>query len=172
MTDLDLIAFLRDRLDEDEKLATEAADEGVGVILGRIWAAALDAKEMMQEPDGTEERYLDQQRQQISQAQKMLALGEPRRALRDIDAKRKLLDRFRRAVILRSHPGGKKVGNKHHAALGPVLEVLATVYSDHPDYREKWLVGGTDNATAEPTTAPGSPMDEFEAGDDTDRRWE
>lgn len=116
MTDLDLIAFLRERFDEEEDAARAAMAE---------WTEDVTGEFINNEFSEGVWRFL--------------ALHDPDQMLRQIAAKRKLLDRFRRATELRSHSGGRKVADKHYPVLGSSLEVLAAVYSDHPDYRAKWL---------------------------------
>jgi hypothetical protein len=138
MTDQDLIAFLRERFDEEEAAAK---------LVPRPYRLYINSEGVMAEPavngwpegDGEYQKDADGNDVLPNQRNPYALLYDPDKTLREIAAKRKLLDRFRRAVTLRSHSGGKKVGDKYYAALGPVLEVLAAAYSDHPGYRSNWI---------------------------------
>ena len=93
----DLVAFLRARLDEDERWAQDSASP--------LYSDG--------EP-GTP--------------------GHSARALREVAAKRAILGLHARAVICQGdwHEDGQE------QLAEDVLRQLATVYSDHPDYRPEW----------------------------------
>jgi hypothetical protein len=63
---------------------------------------------------------------------------QPARVLREIEAKRKLLGRFRRAALLKSK-SHDDVSEKWYSVMAPNVRDLAAVYSDHPDHRSKWF---------------------------------
>lgn len=54
--------------------------------------------------------------------------ADPARVLRDVEAKRVILDRYERW----------DEGYGFQSALEIAVSVLAAVYSDHPDYRPEW----------------------------------
>ncbi len=103
----DLTAFLRARLDEDERVARAAVDFDYGV---RDWADDGDP------------------------VNAHIARHDPARVLREVEAKRRLLEQFRlrgdsvRAVV-RPVTGG---------VWDDLLRLLALPYDGHPDYREEW----------------------------------
>lgn len=110
----DLVAFLRARLDEDEAAAKLAAREGgtwtqddpqryPGSIssLGGQVVYAEGAPDENQAPH--------------------IARHDPARVLREVEAKRAILDEYLAA------PGWPQD-----------VVLLAAVYSDHPDYRDEW----------------------------------
>jgi hypothetical protein len=138
MSDVELMEFLYARLLEDEDIARAAMtdpwrDDGGCVSSAHYQITDYGAYTQANgEPEAWEER---QQRADSAH----IARHDPARVLREVAAKRKLVDRFRRATALRSHTGGEDVAEKYYPVLGSSLEVLAAVYSDHPDYRAHWL---------------------------------
>jgi hypothetical protein len=166
MTDLDLIRFLYERFDEEEAAAKLVPrpyrlyiyDDGVMAEPEEYDAFDDQAGQYKQDADGDDvlpNRHCG-----------YALLYDPDKTLREVAAKRKIVDRFRRSTLLRSHPGGKKVGDKYYFVLRSTLAVIAAVYAEHPDYRAELFApdpGGE---------APDGPMDEFEAADEIDRRGE
>jgi hypothetical protein len=139
MTDLDLIAFLSERFDEEEAAAK---------LVPRPYRLYIYDDGVMAEPeeyDAFDDRA--GQYKQDADGEDVLAnrhcgyslLYDPDKTLREIAAKRKLLDRFRRATMLRSRSDEDEVAEKYYSVLGSGLEVIAAVYSGHPDYRIRWF---------------------------------
>lgn len=56
------------------------------------------------------------------------------RELRDVEAKREIL---RRCGFILRHATGP-VAQAEARAVEPVVRLLASVYNDHPDYRDEW----------------------------------
>lgn len=150
MTGPPIVAFLKARLAEDESAARSTAAEGVDNVLWRVWAGALDARAYLKEEGGTEEDYVRMQENQFARAKQMLALGDPARALREIEAKRRVMARHKRPDRERTSIPNSCDGCGSHMEWGdlepdtpdindcPELRDLAAVYSDHPDFREEW----------------------------------
>lgn len=113
----DLIEFLRARLDEDQRTADAAAEES-----GVDWYYGNDAVRARREDD-----MIATGSQDILEPGygKHIARHDPARVLADIEAKRRIID---------DTWGGPDHEDMwlHH------LRLLAAVYADHPDYREKW----------------------------------
>jgi hypothetical protein len=117
----DLIEFLRARLDDDERVA----------------------RQMMAEPGGF---YLEAE----TAATNIVAVAAhvyrwtPKRALAEVDAKRRILDEIvdEATGIDMQLDGEFRVGPRDRATepyLGDTLaKVLALPYADHPGYREEW----------------------------------
>lgn len=138
MADQDLIAFLYARYDEE----TTAAK-----LVPRPYRLYIYPDGVMAEPEeydassGRPGYKTDADGNDVlpNGREGALLVYDADKALREIAAKRKIVDRFRRTVLLRSHSGGEKVANKYYSVLASSLEVLAVVYHDHPDYRSKWF---------------------------------
>jgi Family of unknown function (DUF6221) len=97
----DVVAFLRARLDEDERLATLARPEFFTPECLAVFASAGDAAHVIR-------HY-------------------PARVLREVEAKRAILDLYEAAAIHDDTSLGV-------ATLRTVVKTLAAVYRDHPDY--------------------------------------
>lgn len=97
---MDLIEFLRARLDEDER---EAQQQHIPV------PTIVDMGKPRDEWP------------------KLPGIGPDRRALREVEAKRRILDRY---VELRA--------SISRGELLSTLRLLALPYADHPDYRPEW----------------------------------
>lgn len=102
---MDLVEFLRARLDEDEAAAARTTDE---IYLGQVGFFT----------------YYDTNDDPVDHAER----HTPARVLREVDAKRELLDEYIREI-------GDDAANETAQQLG---KLLALPYADHPDYREQW----------------------------------
>lgn len=155
MTETDLATFVRARLDEAEQLARATRPDG---LKPAKWAA---------EPwlDGTGERcdlrdlplgaLTSHGALEVAHA-KHIAYHDPARVLADIDAKRRIIDRY---VELRDRcdaawreysdwidgkptPEPATQAGQHDRAicdeLATVLRLHAAPFADHPDYRDEW----------------------------------
>jgi len=64
------------------------------------------------------------------------------RVLREVEAKRAILEVYTEVIaeIRRAHVEDEQVGmmRSARAGLDVAIQALATVYQDHPDYREEW----------------------------------
>ena len=119
----DLVAFLKARLDEDERAARRAGDSfrQIGET-GVIVATEGDRAEECASANwaGIAEH---------------IVRHDPARVLADIEAKRELLADYERFVAERRRMMG---GWDSYPAVSPVLAAFAAVYADHPDYRYDW----------------------------------
>lgn len=144
MTDTDdLIAFLRARLDEDEQVAKAAASgpwsetgrdsvgEGMVHSDSTGWAVVGSVKTGY----GPDAPYAN-----VSLNAAHIARHDPARALREVTAKRRIVDAYAEvAEFYRPDPGERyETADGHVAALHDVVRDLASVYGDHPDYRSEW----------------------------------
>lgn len=135
----DLVQFLRARLDEDERIARRACeyaeaewrlDEEFGETV-LWWPPELRVAE--KEREHGLPVVSDQWRGQTIESDGTriaphIARHDPARVLRDVEAKRGILDHCRQAIETSSGS----------ALVLPVLLMLAVPYSEHPDYREGW----------------------------------
>ncbi|MFF0389663.1 DUF6221 family protein [Kitasatospora sp. NPDC004615] len=114
-----LVAFLRERLDEDERAASEAWPVP--------WSADAEEYGVVDPGDGTEiaDVVVLSTNQQRATA-RHIARHDPARVLAEVAAKR-------RVVELWSHSIG--TGGTY------TLRALALPYREHPDFRPEWACG-------------------------------
>lgn len=123
-----LVEFLTQRLDEDEAYA-KLAQTGHRVR----YTVSMDSPVGRDLTPGELMRYLDHTKR----------FGPPR-SLREVEAKRRMLDEVRDAkdtlvaVQEDSDWDAAACWSERYSALRPVLGLLALPYADHPDYREEW----------------------------------
>ncbi|MEU7899124.1 DUF6221 family protein [Nonomuraea sp. NPDC049152] len=124
----DLFAFLRDRLDEDERVA-QAALEGpreAGEPMPYGEAADHDAIAGPGHSGGGKRPQADH-----------IARHEPARVLRDIESKRRILDELE-GFIAEAEYLPEDERNADRATAFGIVHLLALPYDDHVDYREEW----------------------------------
>ncbi|MFI9618122.1 DUF6221 family protein [[Kitasatospora] papulosa] len=129
-----LVAFLKTRLDEDERVARACAGDGTWTVEGlEVYGPDLSGE-----------------------VRAHAARQDPARTLREVEAKRALLAEYGAAVAAREEASTvlqktrasgwdpimaeleeASAIHKRDALLG-VLRLLATVYTDHPDYLPEW----------------------------------
>jgi hypothetical protein len=105
----DLVTFLRERLDEEERLATAASRAGIGVDIGP------DGHAVSSHPD----------------AQDHIATWCPVRVLAEVDAKRRIVEGLAEADPHSGYITGT-------FAAEDVLCLLALPHAEHPDYDPAW----------------------------------
>jgi hypothetical protein len=117
MTAQDIVAFLRARLDEDEQRATAALGQSAGEATGWLWTD-VDAE---------------------SPQEAHTANWSPVRVLREVDARRRVVDEHRsrgdRCRVCAAEANGYW---RRFAAPCPTLMFLAEPYAGHPDYCGEW----------------------------------
>ena len=111
----DLATFLRARLDEDEAVA-KAAEPHVRYVASCTPTLAGVAEQVAVE---------DHQ-----------ARHDPARVLREVEAARKILDQL--GTDLSYRPPVPPGHQRAWAIASLIVEAMAAVYSDHPDYDEAW----------------------------------
>ncbi|MEV0616166.1 DUF6221 family protein [Nonomuraea sp. NPDC050404] len=115
----DLAAFLRARLDEDEQLAREAGN--------RHWLVQDNTIELY--PEHEDDGYM---RWPTRADARHAANWEPARVLREVEAKRRIVERCERDLQT-------YIGTGVHVATSYlVLRMLALPHAEHPDYLEAW----------------------------------
>lgn len=115
---IELIEFLRARLDEDEQAARDAL-------------AAAESGWWWTDPESAPERHVSRH--------------GPARTLREVAAKLVIIDAADQATGLdMSVDMDRRIGQRDEATepyVGDViLRALASVHSDHPDYRAEWAL--------------------------------
>ena len=130
----DLVQWLRARLDEDEWIAREAG--GKYESGGRRWE---DERFGSDGTVGDERGSVVVYRTGVGRQHSVhIARHDPARVLREIDAKRQLVERYERAVEnRRAHPEYLSSAGAH-VALQAAVKLLALPYADRPGYREEW----------------------------------
>lgn len=126
MTD-DLVQFLRARLDEDQALARKAAGRkqgGESWTFGDVSVRAGDGSLVLRHTWADEGAHI--------------VHHDPARVLRDVEAKRQLLDVY----LLEAAGADEQINDEWRAGSTlayDLLCIMALAYSDHPDYRrEEW----------------------------------
>lgn len=114
---MDLIEFLRARLDEDERAALGAKGDTPG-----IWETKSDPATWIVLYDASGKLTMGQERH--------IARHDPARVLREVEAHRRIVDEYEASV--------RRVGVCMSGSLRRVVMALATVYDDHADYCEEW----------------------------------
>lgn len=127
----DLVRWLGEQLDEDERIARDA-DPGPwkSESLGRHNQAAikLAAPTSLIQFDGSR-----------AAANGMHASRhDPARVLREIDAKRRMIDTFTRRYEASKASSTTTATGAHWVMLADTLRLLALPYADRPGYREEW----------------------------------
>jgi hypothetical protein len=126
----DLVRWLGEQLDEDERIARRAGDSfrQIGET-GVIVATEGDRAEECASANwvGVAEHIVEH---------------DPARVLREIDAKRGIIRAYETAVAA-FNDSGPAMANYDRltgsvSALRGSLQLLATVYADRPGYREEW----------------------------------
>lgn len=107
----DLVAFLRDRLAEDEAAARKVPEDLREIPLG-LWAGT-----------GPMEH---------------LARHSAARVLREVEAKRRIVDEYAERAHYDNEDWHYEGATGRIHGLGEALRFLASVYSDHPSFREEW----------------------------------
>jgi hypothetical protein len=133
----DIVAFLRARLDEDEAAAKKATGEhwefdGATVIYGHALEQVVD--------------YV------YDDNQEHIARHDPARVLREVEAKRRIVDEHPVDTPWRpefgscetcadEELGGDDGDSRFKKSFPcPTIRLLALPYSDHPDYDPAWKV--------------------------------
>lgn len=121
---IDPIAFIEARLAADEQTAKAA----IGAGERGEWTAdgcCVEGDIHIYDEGGHDERQAEH-----------IARHDPARVLREVEAKRQLLEMYREAKVYydanRSAPAGEAHG------LWTAVRLLALAWADHPDYRAEW----------------------------------
>ena len=117
----DLVEFLRARLDEDEAVALAAANEKDGATWDAYFiyreGIGISTDGPVEERDG----YISHHEETAH-----ISRHDPARVLREVEAKRRVL------WLLEG-------GDAYECSvMEPAIKALASIYSDHPDYRDEW----------------------------------
>ena len=119
---MDIVEFLRARLDEDEAMARDAYYDGQRWVPEEeaVVAADRDLDPLL---------FLDRKRDAQHAAH-----WSPERVLREVEAKRRIVDE-----IAQCHDYDPKIEMWGMARLpARTLLALASTYADHPDYDPEW----------------------------------
>lgn len=124
----DLVAFLRARLDEDEMQARAAGSAAMEWREDSSWLSDL------RDPLPSQRRAygIPSEMTLVTDADAAhIARNDPARVLREVEAKRRIIDWSQRANRVVS-------ADDYEMDVATPLEFLALPYADHPDYRQEW----------------------------------
>lgn len=125
------IAFVRDRLNEEEARATAA------MSFDGIWHVSDDPMYQSCRIEGADIVIYDEGGHTPAQAAH-IAANDPAAILRDVEARRYLLHRIAKVVVAFEWVPVEK-DDEELGLWGTVLEELAQKYADHPDFDEEWV---------------------------------
>ncbi|MFJ3282459.1 DUF6221 family protein [Streptomyces halstedii] len=133
----DLVTFLRSRLNEDEQAARAAMWDD---WYDNRWTAYHREKydgrwAIIDQADEGVITTVDPQAADDAGVAQHIARHDPARVLREVEAKRELLNDYERFVRERRRMMG---GWDSYPEPSPVLLAFAAVYADHPDYQDTW----------------------------------
>jgi hypothetical protein len=122
----DLVQWLRAQLDEDARIARAVTTPGT-------WRVGSSHGGSTVEGDGWTVGNADE----LDAAH--IARHDPARVLREIDAKRQVLDWYQqRAAVDSRGEDPDDYENVTGSTLETVVQILALPYADRPGYREEW----------------------------------
>ncbi|MFF5404590.1 DUF6221 family protein [Streptomyces misionensis] len=145
----DLVEFLRARLDHDEQVAREATVgpwRNAPTARRHLTASGRSEEAVFAAPPDTGALIVAttgeaSERRNLVNAEH-IARHDPARVLAEVEAKRRIVRALESAeVALRNTEPGKEpyelmTGSVN--SLRAVVQMLASVYADHPDYRAEW----------------------------------
>jgi hypothetical protein len=127
---MDLVEFLRARLDRDEQVALACS--------GTPWVASPSGRVQADpEGDGPSDPGFVATAENGAYAEH-IARNDPARALREVAAKRQLLDDYEKDAWVTSQGRGTGTMDAVQAARLSMLLLLGLTYSTHPAYRDEW----------------------------------
>ncbi|GGU54716.1 DUF6221 family protein [Streptomyces lavendofoliae] len=128
---MELVDFLRARLDEDADTAS-AASPGP-------WHVNAESDEVLAVDDIAVADGFALSGQQLRATTAHIARHNPARILAEVDAKRQMVDDYARNAAAAEAEQCPNEWNGGIDKLGYfVLPLLALPYADHPDYRDEW----------------------------------
>lgn len=132
----DLVAFLRARLDEDERMAQAVTPLGYTMVMGvqradENWVLYRSVPSGL---DGMPARNDD------PAARAHFFRHDPRRVLREVEANRRLIKRYENALAVGTSVASFTRGQDDGYRQGclDVIRDKAEVYADRPGYQEAW----------------------------------
>lgn len=139
----DLVAFLRARLDEDERIARAASwtdEANAWHAEPSPFGARHDGQRWYVE-DGMEEgvvSHVDPAASDDEGVARHIAEWDPARVLREIDADRALVAVYEAVADLDTEDPEPEFAYGRAAGLGEAVRFRALRYADRPGYREEW----------------------------------
>lgn len=129
----DVMQFLRDRLDEDESIAREAAHYEAGHWTTKDGYPVSVADELPEAADTFERVVAFDEGSPSEEQAAHIARHDPARVLTEVESKRQIVN-----WVERSRAFFRETNGTLTPAAYQVLGPLAAVYADHPDYNEAW----------------------------------
>jgi hypothetical protein len=133
----DLVAFLRDRYAEEERIA-KAATGGPWSVDSESYAESIDGPNGVTVVGGG--RWGGEASVFASTEDALhIAAWDPARVLAEVEAKRAIVAEYEQADRYSRVTWGQSSADQSRArTLGKVAALLALPYTDHPEYQEAW----------------------------------
>lgn len=137
---MDLVQWLRDQLDEDERIAREATPgpwQNAPTARHHATASGRSEEAVFASPTDTGAMVVAatgeaSERRNLINAE-FIAAHDPARVLREIEAKREVL-----RLAERAYDYHETFTNGFASALEGTLRLFALAYADRPGFREEW----------------------------------
>ncbi|MFB7278065.1 DUF6221 family protein [Streptomyces hydrogenans] len=137
---MDLVQFLRARLDEDWRLAWESGCGGRDDWVfdpEDPWNGPNGPRDVVRRATGGFIAVVDPDHGKYGAWNaRHIAHYDPTRVLAEVEAKRKLLTEY--AEVLHNEGADYEWAGGWASGLGKAVALLALPYADHPDYRDTW----------------------------------
>jgi hypothetical protein len=129
---MDLVAFLRAQLDDDERVAQETTEDG-----GGRWRIARYTDRTTTVWDGDIQVLASLDQNNIAEH---IARWDPVRVLAEVDAKRRILDRYEDTLSRQGEWEESQLAADICAVEYQdwILPILALPYADREGYRDEW----------------------------------
>lgn len=131
---MDLIEFLRARLDDDEQIARTAA--GQNADGSRTWPSWSYDRDNFLVQVGDSSWFAAQKTGDADGEH--IARHDPARVLADVDAKRRIIETYRKCLHMCAAGHETAYSQGELGAYESAAKLLALSYAAHPDYDEAW----------------------------------
>lgn len=132
----DLVAWLRQQLDEDERVALAAAQ----LAQTRDWWASAEGKVHDANAEGYRNLLGGENAWSLDEIGEHIARWDPARVLAEVEAKRRVLDRYEDALARCDDPDESQLaaGIQVSEYEDWIIPQLAQPYAGQPGWREEW----------------------------------
>lgn len=134
---MDIVEFLTALLNDDDAYARQAAED-FGPDWIEIWSGTVDLTANLPERQPGEGHHWDAHVvTNDAGVSRFIARNDPARVLRDVAAKREIIERWRSASDAYRRDDCDEAAGATWATLSEILVILAGAHDAHPDYAGK-----------------------------------